>query len=116
MSDDPSEIVSTYFARVRARDVSVTDLFHDDAILIGLGNITRGRAAIEEFYRGVIERAGPTPRLGGPLMISGGRVAAEIYIDLAAGATVHAVDLFEIEDGQIRSVTYFLANHPDVGA
>jgi hypothetical protein len=46
-------------------------------------------------------------------MSSGGRVAAEIHITLDSGATVHALDLFEVENGKIRSVTYFLANHPD---
>jgi hypothetical protein len=113
LPNDPCEIVSAYFDRVRNRDVSVADLFHEDAVLIGLGSLTRGRAAIRDFYREVIERAGPSPSLGGPLMSSGGRVAAEIRITLDSGATVHALDLFEVENGKIRSVTYFLANHPD---
>lgn len=106
----PSAIASEYFARVRARDLSVVDLFHEDAELIGLGTRRQGRAAILEFYRGVIERAGPTPRQLGSLLADGERVAVEILIELAGGATVHAVDLFTIEQGLIRSLTYFIAN------
>jgi hypothetical protein len=106
----PSKIVSEYFTCMRARDVGVVDLFHDDAELVGLGTRRRGRAAIREFYRGVIERAGPTPRQVGGLLAEGERVAAEIVIELAGGASVHAVDLFVVEKGRIRSLTYFLAN------
>jgi hypothetical protein len=72
---------------MRARDVGVVDLFHDDAQLIGLGMRRQGRESIGEFYRGIIERAGPTPRLVGGL-----------------------VDLFVVEEGRIRSLTYFIAN------
>jgi hypothetical protein len=46
------------------------------------------------------------------MMVQGSRVAAEVYIDLAIGATIHAIDLFEIQDGRIRSLTYFLADYP----
>ncbi len=108
MSSDPASIVNEYFSRMQARDVSVVDLFHDDACLVGLGAKRSGRDAIREFYGAIIERAGPSPRLVGGLLIEGSRVAAEIYIDLPNGATVHAADLFHIEDGRIRSLTYFL--------
>lgn len=37
-------------------------------------------------------------------------MAAEILIELAGGASVHAVDLFVVEEGRIRSLTYFIAN------
>jgi hypothetical protein len=104
-------IVEEYFARVRARDIGMVELFHDDARLIGLGGEKAGKEAIRSFYTGVIERAGPTPTLVGGLMVSGNRVGAEIQISLEGGATVHAVDLFVVEDGRIRSLTYFLASH-----
>ncbi len=109
MSSDPAAVVSEYFSRMRARDVSVVDLFDDDACLIGLGAKRSGRETIREFYGGIIERAGPSPRLVGGLLVEGSRVAAEIHIDFPNGATVHAVDLFHVEDGRIRSLTYFLA-------
>jgi hypothetical protein len=95
---------------MRARDLSVVDLFHENAELIGLGTRRCGRPAIREFYSGVIERAGPSPRTLGPFLADGDRVAAEILIELPGGSTVHAVDLFTIEKGFIRSLTYFIAS------
>ena len=50
-----------------------------------------------------------SPRSAGSLLVEGSRVAAEIYIDLPNGSTIHAVDLFRIEGDRIRSLTYFLA-------
>jgi hypothetical protein len=111
MDSEPTAIVDEYFARIRARDSSVVDLFHDDARLVGLGAVKKGKPAIVEFYRGVIERAGPSPRLVGSLLASDTRVAAEIDIALPGGSKVHAIDLFEVEEGRIRSLTYFLASH-----
>ncbi len=107
---DPAPVVAEYFSRMRARDVNVVKLFHDEASLFGLGAQRRGRTAILEFYRDVINRAGPLPRQAGPLLVEGSRIAAEIYIDLPNGATIHAVDLFNIEGGLIRSLTYFIAS------
>ena len=110
MNPTPLGVVCEYFARVRARDLGVVDLFHEDARLLGLGALRQGRPAILEFYRGVLERAGPSPRIVGDLLASGVRVAAEIEIELTGGAMVHALDLFEVEDGRIRCLTYFLAS------
>lgn len=107
---DPAAVVAEYFSRMRAHDADVVELFHEDASLFGLGAHRRGRTAIREFYRGVIDRAGPSPRQAGPLLAAGPRVAAEIYIDLPNGSTIHAVDLFHIEGGLIRSLTYFIAS------
>jgi hypothetical protein len=109
MRSDPASIVTEYFSRMQARDPSVVDLFDDDACLVGLGSKRSGRDAIREFYHNIIDRAAPSPRRVGELLVEGSRVAAEIYIDLPNGSTVHAVDLFHIERGRIRSLTYFLA-------
>jgi len=111
MSADATRTVEEYFARVRARDIGMVDLFHDDARLIGLGGEKSGKEEIRAFYANVIERAGPTPTLVGGLLASGDRVGAEIQIALEGGATVHAFDLFVVEDGRIRSLTYFIASH-----
>lgn len=111
MSQSSSEIVSEYFSHIRRRDAGVADLFHVDGALIGLGEVKSGREAIREFYSGVIRNAGPTPEILGELLVSGDRVAAEIRISLETGASVHAVDLFVVEDGLIRSLTYFLSNY-----
>jgi hypothetical protein len=106
---DPVDVAKAYFACMCAGDHGVVDLFHDDARLVGLGKTTEGKPAIREFYRGIIAGAGPTPRIIGDPLVAGARVAVEIEISLDGGATVHAVDLFEIEDGRIRSLGYFLA-------
>lgn len=111
MTMDPTSVVSQYFSRMRAGDVSVIELFHDDATLVGLGTTRSGKEAIREFYQGVIERAGPSPRSAGPLLASGPRVAAEVFIDLPQGQVVHAVDIFVVEEGRIRSLSYFLCAH-----
>jgi hypothetical protein len=75
-------------------------------ILDALGNLG-------DFYRGVIERAGPTPRSAGPLLADGTRVAAEVFIDLSDDVSIHAVDIFVVEEGRIRSLSYFLCAHSD---
>jgi hypothetical protein len=113
MGSEPESVASEYFSRMRAADESVVELFHDDAELVGLGTTRAGKDAICEFYRGVIERAGPTPRLAGPLLVNGSRVAAEIHIELSDDVSIHAVDIFVVENGRIRSLTYFLCAHSD---
>ena len=106
------EVVETYFTRMREQDLSVADLFHDDAVLLGLGRRVVGREAIRTFYSEAIAGGGPQPRLAGPLMNDGTRVAAEIQIDLSNGSTVHVVDMFHVEDGHIRLLNYFVADEP----
>ena len=111
MAKEATAVVQSYFDRVRARDLSVVDLFHEDASLVGLGGVRSGKAAIREFYEDSIQTASPSPTLTGGLLVSGARVAAEINISLSNGSSVHAVDLFVVEDGLIRTLTYFLADH-----
>ncbi|HIF96057.1 MAG TPA: nuclear transport factor 2 family protein [Myxococcales bacterium] len=113
MDSSPESVVTEYFSRMRAGDKSVVDLFHEDAELVGLGTTRPGKDAIRDFYHGVIERAGPTPRSAGPLLADGSRVAAEVYIDLSGDTSVHAVDLFVVEAGRIRSLTYFICAHSE---
>jgi hypothetical protein len=106
-----AQVVEGYFARIRAADRGVADLFHEDAELIGLGGRTKGREAIRAFYGQSFDQARPSPRLVGELMSAGGRVAAEIEIGLADGSVMHVVDLFVVVEGLIRSLTYFVADH-----
>lgn len=107
---DPAKVATEYFSRVRAGDVSVVDLFHDDAILIGLGTKRTGRDEIKAFYEDVIERAGPSPQLIGPLLADGSRVAAEVAIDFPNGMRVCAVDIFKVENSRIQSLTYYICS------
>ncbi len=103
-------VVQAYFKRILARDAGVADLFHESGELIGLGRLTSGREAIRAFYAASIANASPTPRLVGELLASGDRVAAEIRIALADGSETHVVDMFVVESGLIRSLTYFVAD------
>lgn len=112
MRTDPTSVVREYFARMRAGDPSVVELFHPEARVRGLGAVRSGRKEIEAFYRDTMEQARPSPRQAGALMAEGSRVAAEILIDIGEGLTIHVVDLFEVESGLILSLTYFLADHP----
>ena len=113
MHPPAAEIVEKYFACMRAGDAAVAELFHDDAQLIGLGTVVEGRPAIDAFYAASIAAARPEPRALGPWLIAGDRVAVELAIGLADAPTMHVMDLFVIDHGRIRSLTYFVAEHPD---
>lgn len=102
-------MVERYFAAMNAGDVGVVELFHHDAQLVGLGTVVVGRPAIDEFYAASIAAARPTPRLVGPLLVSGNRVGAEIEIELTGAPSMHVLDLFEVDAGRIRRLTYFVA-------
>jgi len=106
-----AQVVEAYFGRMNNGDPAVADLFHHDAVLRGLGTETIGRPAIDEFYERSISAASPRPTLIGKLLVGGERVAAEIEIALAGMAPLHVIDLFEIEDDLIRSLSYFLCDH-----
>ena len=112
MAKSAGEVAEAYFARMRNGDPGVATLFHEDARLVGLGTIVSGRPAIAEFYAQSIRNASPAPRSAAPLAVDGDRVLAEVYIDLANGVTMHVVDLFEVDDGLIRTLTYFVSDHP----
>jgi len=110
--DTTQSVVEQYFSCMRAGDAGVADLFHEDAFLLGLGRRTEGRESIRKFYTESIETGAPQPRLASPMLLEGNRVAAEILIDLADGTTAHVIDLFCVEEGAIRSLTYFVADEP----
>ena len=91
----------------------VAALFDEDARLVGLGTIVSGRPAIAEFDVYSIAYVGPAPKpCGRRLWSRATGVLAEVYIDLTNGVTMHVIDLFEIDDGLIRSLTYFVSDHP----
>ncbi|HZS14444.1 MAG TPA: nuclear transport factor 2 family protein [Candidatus Dormibacteraeota bacterium] len=98
----PEEIVTSVFARVRARDIRVADLYAEDATLYSHDGVHRGRDAIRAFYKNVVEVTKPNPQVVG-LFVNLPTVAAVIN----AGTTEHianAVDVFQVEDGEIRSM------------
>ncbi|MBK6289784.1 MAG: nuclear transport factor 2 family protein [Gammaproteobacteria bacterium] len=111
-SDPAIAVVEKYFALMRNGDISVVDLFHPDALLLGLGRRTTGSEAIRKFYTESIASGSPQPRNAGPLLSDGSRVAAEIHIGLSDGSSLHVIDLFTVKDGRIQSLNYFLADEP----
>lgn len=107
-----TDIAQSYFDHMRAQDLNVVELFHEDAQLLGLGRRTKGKAAIKAFYTEAVATGGPQPAPSGPMLSDGSTVAAPIDITLSDGSIIYAVDIFVIEDGKIRSLTYFLADIP----
>ncbi len=112
MSADPIAVVEEYFARVRAGDRGVALLFHEQATIRGLGMSVSGRPNIAAFYDETMDQKRPAPKLLHPMTIDGPRVIAELRIAVADGPPVHVLDLFEVEQGSIRSLTYFMAEYP----
>jgi hypothetical protein len=111
----PSSVVREYFARMQAADISVVNLFLEDAELIGLGTRVSGSEAIHEFYDSTIRDSKPVPELR-TLAEDGDVVFAEIMISVPGISPIHVVDRFEIRDGKIHSLTYFVAEYPQAAA
>jgi hypothetical protein len=99
----PEEIVTSVFARVRGRDITVADLYAEDARLTsGDGTVHQGRDAIREFYREVITVRKPNPQVAG-LFVNLPTVAAVIQAGTTNGIA-SAVDVFQVRDGAIREM------------
>ena len=92
---------------IRDRDKRVSQRATETA----LGKLICDEDFRREFYENSIREASPSPSLVGEPLVSGARVAVEISITLSGASSIHAVDLFVVEDGLIRSLTYFLADH-----
>jgi hypothetical protein len=98
--------VREVFARVRNGDLSVADLYAEDAvILFGNDGRVEGVEAIRAFYKGAIDAIAPQPTVEAVLE------AAPLYVALVdvPGADVHhrALDLFEIDEGGIRRLEIY---------
>lgn len=112
MDQSPAAVIQQYFGAMRAGDPAVAECFHEDAELVGLGTVIRGRPAIDAFYAASISAAQPAPRVLGPWLVEGSRIAVELAIGLADQATIHVMDLFEVEGDKIQRLTYFVSDHP----
>lgn len=99
----PEDVVRTLFARVRAHDVSVSDLFAPDATLEAPGRQIRGRDEIRRFYEGVFQSGGVHPEVE-ELFVAAPVVAALLRVTGATGDVLRVLDLFELEAGVIRSM------------
>ena len=109
----PEEVARSYFTRMRAGE-RVDELFADDAEIKGFGRRTRGKAAIAQIYRDVQDASTPQPEIVA-ITTAGNRVFGEVRVALADGAFLHVVDVFEVEDDRIMSLTYFNAEYPAPG-
>ena len=109
----PDEVARAYFARMRAGE-RVDELFADDAEIKGFGRRTRGKAAIAEVYREVQDASTPQPELVA-ITTAGNRVFGDVRVALADGTFLHVVDVFEVDDDRITSLTYFNADYPATG-
>ncbi len=110
-----AELPGVYLARVNMGDAErITDLFADDAVHRGPDAvIRRGRAALLEFYGGIVG-SGPLNMAVGKSVTEGNRVAFELVRldDCDDEDPATAVDLIEVNDeGKIQDFTVF--SRPD---
>ena len=101
-----AERVRAVFARVCNGDASVADLYAEDAVIVyGEGDRVEGREAIRAFYRGTIDAIRPQPKVEAVLE------APPLYVALVdvptSGVHHRALDLFEIDEGGIRSLEIY---------
>jgi ketosteroid isomerase-like protein len=106
-----AQIPDVYVARVNGGDAEhVTDLFADDAVHRGPdARIRKGRAAILEFYEGILA-SGPLEMAVGKSVADSGRVAFELINVEGCNEEdpATAVDLIDVNDAnQIQDFTVF---------
>jgi hypothetical protein len=103
VSEHEEGIVREVFARVRNKDPKVADLYHQDATLTADATVHEGRDAIRTFYLGVFSGRGPRPQVRG-MWANGSTYAALLEVTMAGGDVTHAVDVFDVDSGGIRSM------------
>jgi hypothetical protein len=99
----PEERVQEVFARVRAKDPRVADLYAPDATLTSSGPSREGRDAIREFYEGVFRGGGVQPRVQ-ELYSSPPIVIAVLRVGTPSGEEHRVADVFDVGDEGIRSM------------
>ena len=82
--------------------------------------VRRSRSAAESIRRlwrqqiAVQDASTPQPEIVA-ITTAGNRVFGEVRVALADGAFLHVVDVFEVDDDRITSLTYFNAEYPAPG-
>ena len=107
---EPEEIVRELFARVRAGDIAVADLYAEDGILDTGDAVCTGRDAIREYYARVLQ-SGIQPNVEA-LYRKPPYYAAQLRVTTPGGA-VRVRDVFQIEDGAVKTLRVF---HPESDA
>jgi hypothetical protein len=101
---DPEQVVIEVLERLHASDPSVGDLYHDDAVRYGQdGTVMHGRAETMAFYETLFPRTPPFPEVRA-LFSHAPFVGALIRLPGDADPPFEYIDLFEIEDGLVRSI------------
>jgi len=98
--------VRAVFSRVRQGDLSVADLYAEDAVLTySRGGRVEGREAIRAFYQQQIESIRPQPHVAAVLQ------DPPLYVAVVEAPTseghYRALDLFEVDDSGIRRLEIY---------
>lgn len=98
--------VREVFARVRAGDLGVAELYAEDAVLIsGAGVRSVGRDGVRAFYQQAMAGMRPKPEVEAVLE------SPPLYVAVVNVATTEgsrrAVDLFHLDGGEIQSLEIF---------
>ncbi len=99
----PEDIVRAVFERARAGDPAVGDLYALDAVLAASKTRLQGRAAIAHFYKTVTFAQGFRPEIEW-LFSAPPTVVAVLQVETPTGQLIRVADVFEVEDGEIRSM------------
>jgi hypothetical protein len=101
-----SDLVHEVFVRVRSGDLSVAELFAEDAVLFYENVRAEGRDAIRRFYQRTIEHVQPDPRVAA-LLESPPYFIALVDLPSKLGH-LHAVDVFQLNGSQIRQLEIYI--------
>jgi ketosteroid isomerase-like protein len=102
--DDREAIVREVFARVRAQDETVVDLYADDASVSVEDTVHRGRDRIREFYRGLFRDDPPQPEVQ-EVFSQGDLFVALLSVRRQSGGPARPVaDAFTVVDGKIAAL------------
>jgi SnoaL-like domain len=101
-----ADLVREVFARVGNGDLSVADLYTEDAIILyGPDGAAEGREQIRAFYARTIEAISPKPQVE-TILEDPPRFVALVNVPTATGHH-RAVDLFEVAEDGIRRLEIF---------
>jgi ketosteroid isomerase-like protein len=108
----PEDVVRSVFERVHASDPAVGDLYAEDAVRIDQhGQRYEGRPAIREFYTSIFPTSEPHPKLEA-MFVNLPLVGALLRLPGRPGSAGLYLDLFQVEDGLIRSLWVMFKSTP----
>ena len=101
-----ADLVREVFARVRNGDLSVSDLYTENAIILyGADGTAEGREQIRAFYARTIEAMSPQPQVEAVVEDPPRFIA---FVDVPTTSGHHrALDLFELDEDGITRLEIF---------